>query len=280
MSSACWGDQDRVIGRRARGASTITQQLVGNMHPDVVDRRDMSLDRQASRAGRGAPRWSVTTPKPDSSRPISIRSLRARVVRRRCGRAPLFREERRRTDARRGGDACRASTFGAVLRPDPDPDRARKRRDLVLRLMADQELITPAASPKRVRQPLVTVAATTVAGAAYFVDAVRVAATREGVPVDAGGYRSLRDARSAAPTGGGHGTWPKAPRRWGAAWVTPSDTGVAPKGATTICRGRRRARSRHGRRARVGRWSELRRLAFDRALFAVRQPGSAFKPVV
>jgi len=38
--------KDRVIGRRARGASTITQQLVGNMHPDVVDRRDMSLDRK------------------------------------------------------------------------------------------------------------------------------------------------------------------------------------------------------------------------------------------
>ena len=38
--------KDRFIGRRARGASTITQQLVGNMHPDVVNRRDMSLDRK------------------------------------------------------------------------------------------------------------------------------------------------------------------------------------------------------------------------------------------
>ena len=30
----------------ARGASTITQQLVGNMHPDIVDRRDRSIGRK------------------------------------------------------------------------------------------------------------------------------------------------------------------------------------------------------------------------------------------
>src|SRR5690606_35350369 len=29
-----------------RGASTITQQLVGNMHPELVDRSDMSLARK------------------------------------------------------------------------------------------------------------------------------------------------------------------------------------------------------------------------------------------
>src|ERR1700674_2241096 len=34
--------KDRVLRGRQRGASTITQQLVGNMHPDVVSRRDLS----------------------------------------------------------------------------------------------------------------------------------------------------------------------------------------------------------------------------------------------
>ena len=29
-----------------RGASTITQQLVGNMHPDIIDRTDRSLSRK------------------------------------------------------------------------------------------------------------------------------------------------------------------------------------------------------------------------------------------
>src|SRR2546423_15244251 len=37
--------KDNIFGER-RGASTITQQLVGNMHPDLIDRTDMSLGRK------------------------------------------------------------------------------------------------------------------------------------------------------------------------------------------------------------------------------------------
>src|SRR4051795_10035542 len=37
--------KDNLLGDR-RGASTITQQLVGNMHPDLIDRHDRSLGRK------------------------------------------------------------------------------------------------------------------------------------------------------------------------------------------------------------------------------------------
>ena len=37
--------KDNILGDR-RGASTITQQLVGNMHPDIIDRRDKTLGRK------------------------------------------------------------------------------------------------------------------------------------------------------------------------------------------------------------------------------------------
>jgi len=37
--------KDNLLGTR-RGASTITQQLVGNMHPDLIDRRDPGLGRK------------------------------------------------------------------------------------------------------------------------------------------------------------------------------------------------------------------------------------------
>src|SRR5687768_15555329 len=37
--------KDNLLGER-RGASTITQQLVGNMHPTLIDRRDMSPVRK------------------------------------------------------------------------------------------------------------------------------------------------------------------------------------------------------------------------------------------
>jgi len=35
-----------ITGGHRGGASTITQQLVGNMHPDQIDRRDLSLARK------------------------------------------------------------------------------------------------------------------------------------------------------------------------------------------------------------------------------------------
>ena len=37
---------EKITGAHRGGASTITQQLVGNMHPDVIDRRDMSPMRK------------------------------------------------------------------------------------------------------------------------------------------------------------------------------------------------------------------------------------------
>src|ERR1035437_6619536 len=37
--------KDNLLGGH-RGASTITQQLVGNMHPDMIDRNDKSLNRK------------------------------------------------------------------------------------------------------------------------------------------------------------------------------------------------------------------------------------------
>ena len=36
----------KILGKNRGGASTITQQLVGNMHPDQIDRRDLSLARK------------------------------------------------------------------------------------------------------------------------------------------------------------------------------------------------------------------------------------------
>src|SRR5918992_2384350 len=37
--------KDAILGAR-RGASTITQQLVGNMHPEIIDRSDRSVNRK------------------------------------------------------------------------------------------------------------------------------------------------------------------------------------------------------------------------------------------
>src|SRR6185503_9953382 len=36
----------KIFGENRGGASTITQQLVGYMHPDIIDRRDLSVSRK------------------------------------------------------------------------------------------------------------------------------------------------------------------------------------------------------------------------------------------
>ena len=45
--------KDNLMGER-RGASTITQQLVGNMHPTIIDRRDARIGRKLSSRGKSS----------------------------------------------------------------------------------------------------------------------------------------------------------------------------------------------------------------------------------
>ncbi len=273
--------KDRVIGRRARGASTITQQLVGNMHPDAVDRRDMSLDRKLREQ--------------DAAREMERHYTKAQILEAYLNQIPFghgwfgIDAAARHYFGKSAGELtlAEAATLAALPRSAPyyDPirhtDRARKRRDLVLRVMADQGLITPDAATAARRVPLVTLAGGGANPSAYFVDAVRVAATREGISVDAGGYRiystldpmlqavadsALADVAASVeshpgyrhPTLASHGT--------GAAdYLQGLVVALDPMTGDV--------------RALVGgrNYSDS---PFDRALFAVRQPGSAFKPVV
>jgi penicillin-binding protein 2D len=273
--------KDRVIGRRARGASTITQQLVGNMHPDAVDRRDMSLDRKLREQ--------------DAAREMERHYTKAQILEAYLNQIPFghgwfgIDAAARHYFGKSAGELtlAEAATLAALPRSAPyyDPirhaDRARKRRDLVLRVMADQGLITPEVAAAARRTPLTTLPAAGTSPAAYFVDAVRVAATREGIPVEAGGYRiystldpmlqaaadsALADVAASVelhpgyhhPTLGSHA-------RGAADYLQGLVVALDPvTGAVrALVGGRNYADS-----------------PFDRALFAVRQPGSAFKPVV
>jgi penicillin-binding protein 1A len=63
--------KDAVTGS-PRGASTITQQLVGNMHPEEIDRSDRSLSREV-REQRAAIEMESGTRRMRSSRHTSIR---------------------------------------------------------------------------------------------------------------------------------------------------------------------------------------------------------------
>jgi penicillin-binding protein 1A len=273
--------KDRFIGRRMRGASTITQQLVGNMHPDVVDRRDMSLDRKLREQ--------------DAAREMERHYSKAQILEAYLNLIPFGHGWFGVDAAARhyfGKPAGRltlaeAATLAALPRSAPyyDPirhaDRARLRRDLVLREMARQGLITPAAGAAARRDPLVTLPAAVTNPAPYFVDAVHNAAVQAGIPIDAGGYRlyttldpALQRAAVIALTQGAAAVEQRPD------YAHPT-LAAHPRGAANYLQGLFVAlEPGTGEvRALVG-GRDYQDSPFDRALAAVRQPGSAFKPIV
>ena len=273
--------KDRVIGRRIRGASTITQQLVGNLHPNVVDRRDLSLDRKLREQ--------------DAAREMERHYSKAQILEAYLNQIPFGHgwfgvdAAARHYFGKSAGELtlAEAATLAALPRSAPyydpirHPDRARRRRDLVLRLMADQGLITPEAQAGARRAPLVTVPPSVASPAPYFVDAARAAATAAGMSVDGGGYRvytTLDPAtQQAAVAALAEGTAAVEARP---GYRHPTLAAHA-KGAVDYLQGLVVVSDPFTGevRALVG-GRNYQESSFDRALFAVRQPGSAFKPIV
>jgi penicillin-binding protein 2D len=143
--------------------------------------------------------------------------------------------------------------------------------------MADQDLISSDVADRAKREPLIV--SPDVHGLApYFVDAVRAAAEQAGVPVDSGGYRiyttldaglqraaiaAIRDGAAAVEARPGY-TNPKygEPSK---DYLQAAEISIDPTTGEV--------RSLVGGR-------DYQDSPYDRAISALRQPGSAFKPIV
>jgi penicillin-binding protein 2D len=179
-----------ITGDHRGGASTITQQLVGNMHPDQIDRRDVSLARKLreQQAAREMERHYTKE-----------QILEAYINQINFGHGWYGVESAARHYF--GKTASRltlaeAATLAALPKtpvgydPTRFPDKAKARRNLILGLMAEQGFITPQLAERAKQEPVVTVKdGGTSAPAQYFVDAVRQNAERLGVNVATGGLR-------------------------------------------------------------------------------------------
>ena len=171
-----------------RGASTITQLLVGNMHPDLIDRRDVSLGRKLRE--QQAAREMETHYNKEQILEAFLNQIS-------FGRGAYGIEmAARQYFAKPASELTLAEAASMAAMPkspvqyDPSrsPDRNRQRRNTVLALMADQDYITAAQRDAAQREPIKTVLTNT-ALAPWVVDVVRVQAERAGVPVTQGGYR-------------------------------------------------------------------------------------------
>ena len=265
-----------------RGASTITQQLVGNMHPDLVDRRDkspMRKLREQSAAREMEKHYNKE------------QILEAYLNQISFGHGWYGIESASRHYFGKGAAQlalAEAATLAsmpkgpAIYDPVKAPDRVTERRNLVLTLMAQQKYITPAQAEATKRVPLKTVPnAGFSVDASFFLDVVRIQAERAGVPVSTGGYRAytsldplLQRAANDALVAGIQDVESQPGYRH-------VKFASRPKGSTDYLQGALVAidPTTGDVRALIG-GRDYRESSFDRVIDGMRQPGSAFKPIV
>jgi len=181
--------KDNLLGER-RGASTITMQLVGNMHPTIIDRRDMSPMRKIRE--QAAAREMEKHYSKEQILEAYLNQIDYGHGWRGIEMASWHYFAKSAVDL----TLAEAATMAALPKGPPvydpiaHPDRARARRNLILGLMADQKYITRQQALAAQKEPLVVapnLGRSVVAP--YFVDAVRAAAEQAGVPIANGGYR-------------------------------------------------------------------------------------------
>ena len=273
--------KDNMLGA-SRGASTITQQLVGNMHPDLVNRRDPSPMRKLREQ-----KAAIEMTRRYSKQQV----LEAYLNQINFGHGWYGVE----TAARHyfGKSAAHvtiaeAATLAAMpkspVQYDPAKflDRAKNRRDAILDLMASQKMITKAEATAAKRVPVKTAPNSGMsANAPYFVDAVRTAAERVGVPVLQGGFRimtGLDPALQRAALSALMEETASIEQRPG--WKHPT-LANHPRGNTDYLEGAVVAIDPQTGdvRALVG-GRDHAEAPYNRATNGLRQPGSSFKPFV
>lgn len=271
--------KDNILGDR-RGASTITQQLVGNMHPDLIDRRDPSPARKLREQAA-----AIEMEKHYSKEQILEAYLNQ------IGFAHGWYGVETAARHYFGKSASKltlaeAATLASmpkgpeIYEPAKHPERVIPRRNTVLALMAQQGYITQAQARAAQRERLTTVPNYGVVPAPWYADVVKIQAQRAGFSPGDGGYRIY----------------------------TALDPSMQLAAATSVAEGvaqvEARAGYRHPTKAGSGKDSEyLQGLAvaldpttgdvralvggrdyaasqFDRAINGKRQPGSSFKPIV
>jgi 1A family penicillin-binding protein len=277
--------KDNIFGER-RGASTITQQLVGNMHPSIIDRTDRSLGRKLKEQA--------------AAREMEKHYTKDQILEAYLNQIPFghgwsgvesaarhyFGKSASKLSLAEAASLAAMPKGPALYDPLKYPDRVRQRRNVVLSLMAGQGYITQA----QASAAAATTLSTTPNGgysaySPWFVDVVRVQAQRAGIPVNDGGYRiytgldpvlqnaatsALLEETAAVEAQDGY-AHPK---------YSPGSR-TAPTRTTDYLQGMVVALDPTSGdvRALVG-GRDYSDSQFDRAVDGMRQPGSSFKPIV
>ncbi|MGI9045073.1 MAG: transglycosylase domain-containing protein, partial [Gemmatimonadaceae bacterium] len=134
--------KDNMLGER-RGASTITQLLVGNMHPDIIDRTDRGIGRklrEQAAAREMEKRYSKAQILEAFLNQISFGNGWYGIE---AAARHYFGKSASRLTLPEAATLAAMPKGPALYEPVKYPARVRQRRNTVLALMAQQGYITP-----------------------------------------------------------------------------------------------------------------------------------------
>ena len=272
----------KILGENRGGASTITQQLVGNMHPDLIDRRDITYGRKLREQGAAREMERHYTKELILESYLNQISFGHGWYGVEAAARHYFGKNAANLSLAESATLAALPKGPAIYDPAKNPDRAKNRRNAILDLMVEQKFVTRSDADAAKAQPVVTVPnAGMSAPSQYYIDGVRVQVERAGVPVMQGGYRiytALEPAlQRSATTALIEGTV-AIEARPGYRHATLANR---PKGSSDYLQGMVVAidPSSGDVKALVG-GRDYAESPFNRAVSGMRQPGSSFKPFV
>ena len=181
--------KDNIFGER-RGASTITQQLVGNMHPTLIDRTDRSLGRKLDEQAAAREMERHYNKEQILEGYLNQISFGHGWYGIESAARHYFGKSASKLTLAEAAALAAMPKGPALYDPLKYPDRVRQRRNVVLALMVDQGFITNSQAKAAQASSLVTQPnGGYSAPSPWYVDVVRIQATRAGIPVMQGGYR-------------------------------------------------------------------------------------------
>ncbi len=273
--------KDNLLGA-SRGASTITQQLVGNMHPTIIDRSDRSLSRKLREQAAAREMEKHYTKAQILEAYLNQISFGRNYFGIEAAARHYFGKSATRLSIAEAASLAALPKGPAIYDPVRYPARNKNRRDAIIGLMREQGFITAEQARAARAEPLETSPTLGMSVAApYFVDLVRTRVEREGIALGEGGFRivttldpSLQQQAQAALVEGVAAVEARADFRH-------QTYAKRARGSTDYLQGAVVAMdpATGDVRALVG-GRNYQDSPFNRAVNAVRQPGSTFKPVV
>jgi penicillin-binding protein 1A len=172
-----------IVRGQPRGASTITQQLVGNMHPDIIDRRDMSPLRKLREQAAAREMEKHYTKDQILEAYLNFIHFGRRYYGIDAAARNYFGKPAARLTISEAATLAAIPKGPALYDPIRHSARAKARRNLVLGLMAQQGYITAQQAQAARAESLVTSPPVIAEQAPYFLDVVRTQLERQGLPL-------------------------------------------------------------------------------------------------